>query len=328
MFYPIKFKPLFKDYLWGGRNLSSLGKALPETGIVAESWEIADHPDGKSIIANGMFADRSFSSVLSEYPREIIGTQTDSSEYTCFPILIKFLDAEENLSVQVHPDDDYSFINENGEKGKNEMWYILSAKPGARLICGIKSGVSRGIFAESIKNGTVCDMLGYIEVKPGDFINIPAGTAHAIGAGIVLVEIQQNSNATYRVYDYDRIDKNGMKRELHIKKALDVINFNGSFNNKLQKANKQKISDSCDSSLLVSTKYYAVEKIELSGTLTQTADGRCFYIYTFISGKAVILTNDNTTTVIQGETVLIPACMGKYTIKGHCIALKTYVPDS
>ena len=328
MFYPIKFKPLYKDYIWGGRNLSSLGKNLPKTGIVAESWEIADHPDGESIIANGKFAGRSLSSVLSEYHHEIIGTLTDSNEYTCFPILIKYLDAEENLSVQVHPDDDYAYINENGEKGKNEMWYILSAKPGARLICGVKPGVNREIFADSITNGTVCDMLGYIEVKPGDFINIPAGTAHAIGAGIVLAEIQQNSNATYRVYDYDRIGKDGVKRELHIKKALDVINFNGSFKNKLQKAKKHKISDSCDSYLLVSTKYYAVEKIELSGTLTQTVDGRCFCIYTFISGNAVISTNDNTTTLTQGETVLIPACMGKYIIEGHCTALKSYVPDS
>lgn len=326
MLYPLKFKPVYKDYIWGGRNLEKLGKVLPD-GIVAESWEISCHPDGVSIVANGDFEGRSLPDLVKELGRELLGSALEQKDIDKFPLLVKFIDANDNLSVQVHPDDNYAFIHENGEYGKNEMWYIISAEPGAKLIYDVVPGTTRENFADAVKSNSIASCLKSIEVFPGDVINIPAGLIHAIGKGIVLAEIQQNSNTTYRVYDYDRVDKKGSKRPLHIEKALDVIDFNAT--GRKEKFRGLKIQPDSDyiKKVLVVCRYFAVEQYTLNGTLNETADGRKFYLYTFTEGDAELTYGNNILPVRAGESLLIPASLGTYSIQGNAKLLKSYVPD-
>ena len=223
MLYPLKFKPLYKDYIWGGRNLEALGKTLPATGIVAESWEVSCHKNGSSIIANGEYGGTTLPELLEQLGRTLVGSSLSQKDVDKFPLLIKFIDAENNLSVQVHPDDVYAYKNENGEYGKNEMWFIISAKPGAKLVYDVIPGTTREKFADAVSENRIESLLKKVEVFAGDVINIPAGLVHAIGKGILLAEVQQNSDTTYRVYDYGRTG-----RPLHIAKALDVIDFNSA----------------------------------------------------------------------------------------------------
>jgi len=326
MYYPLKFKPLYKDYIWGGRNLELLGKKLPE-GKVAESWELSCHPDGQSIISNGIFKDMSLGYFIKKYGYEVIGHSLPYSAIEKFPLLIKFIDANDRLSVQVHPNDDYARLHENGELGKNEMWYIISAKEGAKLVYGVAPGTTKGSFKTAIEEGRINECLNYVSVKPGDFLNIPAGLVHAIGEGIVLAEVQQNSNTTYRVYDYDRVDKNGNKRPLHVEKALEVIDFKSScFSEKAEGLGYDESEYSrC---IKIVNNYFAIEHIDLHGSITEDADGSKFYIYIFTQGSGQIKYQGGSIDVRFGETVLIPASLGEYTIEGTITAIKTYVPES
>lgn len=326
MFYPLKFKPVYKDYIWGGRNLEKLGKVLPE-GKVAESWELSCHPDGVSIVENGEFEGTSLGDLISEYGAKILGSSLPDKFLEKFPLLIKFIDANDRLSVQVHPEDEYAKLHENGELGKNEMWYIIDAKPGAKLIYGVVPGTTRESFAQAVKEGRIESCLNYIEVKPGDTLNIPAGLVHAIGEGIMLAEVQQNSNTTYRVYDYDRRDKNGSSRPLHIDKALEVINFNTSGEASKAEGLKVDLGDGCSKTYKIANEYFSVELYEADGSIPENADGSRFYIYIFTEGSCELIYGGHTLTAKAGETVLIPAALGPYTLKGKFSALKAYVPD-
>lgn len=325
MFYPLKFKPLFKDYIWGGRNLEMLDKKLPDHNV-AESWELSCHPDGESIIANGSFKDIRLSEFIKKFGVEAIGNTLPSSATDKFPLLIKFIDANDRLSVQVHPKDEYAKVHENGELGKNEMWYIISAKEGAKLVYDVVPGTTREAFSEAVNDGSINECLNYVPVKAGDFLNIPAGLVHAIGAGIVLAEVQQNSNTTYRVYDYDRVDKNGSKRPLHVEKALDVINFEGAGAGK--KSEGLGFSEAgFDLTIRIANSYFAIEEINLHGKMQERADGSKFFIYIFTEGSGRIDYSEGSVDVSFGETVLIPASMGEYTVEGNLKLIKTYVPD-
>ena len=325
MFYPLKFKPLYKDYIWGGRNLEQLGKELPE-GNVAESWELSCHPDGQSIILNGGLKDMYLDELIKKYRADVIGTSLPSSAIDKFPLLIKFIDANDRLSVQVHPKDEYARINENGELGKNEMWYIISAKDGAKLVYDVAPGTTRETFRKAIDEGKINECLNYVPVKAGDMLNIPAGLVHAIGKGIVLAEVQQNSNTTYRVYDYDRVDKNGNKRPLHVEKALDVINFEGAGTG--EKAVGLGYSESdYHMNIKIANSYFAIEEIDLHGKMSEKADGSKFFINIFTEGSGRMIYSDGSIDVKFGETVLIPASMGDYTLEGNLKVIKTYVPD-
>ena len=322
MLYPMKFHPVYKDYIWGGRNLAKFGKQLPE-GIVAESWELSCHVDGMSIVKNGVFEGRTLKSMIEEYGNEIMGDL--AGKYTDFPLLIKLIDANEKLSVQVHPDDEFARFHE-GDNGKNEMWYILDAKPGAQLIYGLKHGVSREDFEKAVKENRVEDCLNYINVKAGDFINIPAGLVHAICEGIVLAEIQQNSNVTYRVYDYNRKDAKGNYRPLHIEKAMQVINFESRIKYPYEGLEYEK-SGKTSLKILVANKYFCVELFKISGRIEQDTENRMFHVYLCTEGDGMILYGNEKTALSRGETVLIPACIGRYCIEGELTLLKAYVPD-
>jgi len=326
MLYPFKFNPVYKDYIWGGRGLEKLGKKLPD-GIVAESWEISCHPDGVSSVANGELAGVPLDDLVKEYGRDLIGTALPEKDLKKFPLLVKLIDANDRLSVQVHPDDAYAGIHENGEYGKNEAWYIISAKPGARLVLGMKQGVSGQIFKKAAEDDKIDECLKYVSIAAGDVINIPNGLVHAIGDGIVLAEIQQNSNTTYRVYDYGRLDKNGNRRPLHIEKALDVIDFNSEGRNDIAKGLDVKIDSNSHKSYKVANKYFSLEIYDVNGAIRENADGTKFFIYVFVDGEGEIVYEGGGVEAGKGDSVLIPASMGTYSIHGRFKALKTYVPQ-
>lgn len=325
MLYPFKFNPVFKDYIWGGRELEKLGKKLPE-GITAESWEISSHPDGISTIANGEFKGQLLTDFIDRYEKEIVGTELYKATGK-FPLLIKFIDANNKLSVQVHPSDEYAKVHENGELGKNEMWYILASKPGAKLVYGTRPGITKADFAKAVDENRIGECLNEVEVFPGDVLNIPAGLVHAIGEGIVLAEIQQNSNTTYRVFDYNRVDSKGSKRPLHIEKALDVIDFNLGVNKAKTAGLDVKLNTTSTKSYKIANKYFSVEVYDVNGSIEEIADGSKFHIYVFVDGAGEINYAGGKVKVTRGDSILIPAALGKYTIEGRFKALKTYVPD-
>lgn len=326
MFYPLKFKPVYKSYLWGGRNLEKFGRTLPE-GKVAESWEISYHPNGISIVGNGEFAGASLMELIANYGRKIVGTALPEKDLAKFPLLVKLIDANDKLSVQVHPEDDYAYAHENGELGKNEMWYILEAKPGAKLIYDVLPGVTRETFAQAVKDGKIESCLKQIPVSSGDVLNIPAGMVHAIGEGIILAEVQQNSDTTYRVYDYDRVDINGNRRPLHIEKALDVIDFNESGRKEKAEGLVTKAGVGSQKRYIVANPYFSIELYNVNGIVKEKADGSKFYIFIITEGEGEIIYGTDSVAVKRGESVLIPAALGDYSLNGEFKALKAYVPD-
>jgi mannose-6-phosphate isomerase len=321
--YPLKFEPLFKDYLWGGRNLDRFGKKLPDSQIVAESWEVSCHPAGPSTIANGKFAGMSLADVVKRYPREILGSAVLLKYGTKFPLLVKLIDANQQLSVQVHPDDAYALLHEE-EFGKHEIWYILASRPGAQIIYGLVPGTTKAEFARYIEMGEVESCLNYQAVTPGDVIDIPPGTVHALGAGIILAEIQQNSNATYRVFDYNRVDAAGKLRPLHIQKALEVIDFSGE---KSRQFNNQPLlnrNPATAMTTLTQNFHFQVDWAQIAEEIKETAGGDRFYIYTVLSGAGYIVWSGEQIGIKQGDTVLIPASLGEYRISGAITVLKSY----
>ena len=261
----VKLKPAIKDYIWGGSYFTKYGKG---EGILSELWELSVRDSDSSYIPSlNLRLDNAIDN-------DDIGPV--SKRFPYFPLLIKLIDAKENLSIQVHPSDEYALKNENSY-GKTEMWYILDNEPGAGLYVGLKRDYSKKEIEELLRNGKILDALNFFPVKRGDYFLIKSGTIHAIGKGVQLIEIQQNSNLTYRLYDYDRTDKFGNKRELHIDKALDVINLNKY--HREENNNSNKIGD---------TPYFQVEKIDIDKELTLEANKDSFMSFTFIEGEGKV----------------------------------------
>lgn len=224
--YPLLFQPEFKERVWGGRALEQFGLNIPE-GHIGEGWMIADHPNGTTSVVNGELAGLGLDQVREQLGSEWFGKKGFSEVNGRFPLLIKLLDCNDDLSVQVHPTDDYEGLPK-GELGKTEMWYVLDAKPDAKIIYGLKEGVTREDLRHALESGKVMDSLQEVPVKAGDTFYIPAGTVHALCAGVVVAEIQQNSDTTYRIYDYNRPGLDGKPRELHIEDSLNVTAYEGS----------------------------------------------------------------------------------------------------
>jgi mannose-6-phosphate isomerase len=224
--YPLTFEPVFRDYIWGGRNLETrFGRALPP-GIVAESWDISGHPSSSTRVDHGPMARLTLPEVQAHLGTALVGTRSRwATDRDKFPLLVKLLDANRPLSVQVHPPDAYALEHENGELGKTEMWYVLYAKPSAQLVYGLSQKTTAEAFRLALQDGTLNEYLHYLSIQQGDAIFVPTGTIHALLEGAVVAEIQQNSDTTYRVYDWGRVGADGKPRPLHIDKALDVINF-------------------------------------------------------------------------------------------------------
>lgn len=333
MLYPFKFHPVYKNYIWGGNSLSRFGKTISSGEKVAESWEVSAHPNGTSVIVNGTLAGMSLPEAVRKFGRDLIGYDLPSKDMAKFPLLVKLIDAADNLSVQVHPDDHYAAVHENGEYGKNEAWLILDAEPGSRLIAGVKKGVTREIFARAVADGSCLQHLNQIAVSPGDVINIPAGLVHAIGKGIIICEVQQNSDTTYRVFDYNRRDSDGNLRPLHVAKALDVINFQADNKSPvvtgLQLTSRQ--TPGLTRTVLVLNRYINMEKLSLTSGTLFTPDRSRFFILTVLSGEGELVYDADLNgelgsyrlSLVKGETVLLPACMGAYSLNGKMEILQS-----
>lgn len=322
--YPLTFDPVLKDYIWGGRNLEKLGRTLPD-GIIAESWDIAGHEDGTSVVNNGRFAGKLLTELHQELGLDLIGRNCQwAQDRGKFPLLIKILDANRQLSVQVHPKDDYALEHEGNELGKTEMWVVMDAKPDAKLQLGVKADTTPEQFRQGIEAGNLEPYLHYVPVKAGDHVCVPAGTLHAIMDGIMIAEIQQNSNTTYRVYDWNRIGADGKPRPLHIDKALDVIDFDKA---EPSICPPELISDNdgVKRALLCENEYFVTERVEMAAgaTFSGNCDGRSLEIWGVLSGSVTV--NDVALTAVQ--FTLLPAALGAYTITTQADAtlLRTYV---
>ena len=265
----VKLKPAVKDYIWGGNYFQKFNKGLGLTRV-SECWELSTRGIDSSIIASGPDINKPLDEVITKID---IGPVMD--KYPYFPLLIKLIDAKENLSVQVHPNDDYALKYENSF-GKSEMWHIISADEGSGLYVGLNNNYSRDDIEKALNEGTIIDKLNFFKVKPGDTFIINPGTIHAIGKGVRLIEIQQNSNLTYRLYDYNRVDQNGNPRELHIDKALEVIDYR-----------KYEPSKEVDG-FLVDNQYFAVKKVSFDKELKISANEQSFVSFTFLEGQGTV----------------------------------------
>lgn len=317
----MKLFPAGKDYLWGGKRLKEeYGKKLPYDPL-AETWECSVHPDGKSVVVNGKYAGRTLKDVLDKHP-EYLGSKNEKDRE--FPILIKFIDACRNLSVQVHPDDEYARMHEN-QNGKTEMWYVVDAEEGASLIYGFAHSVTADRLQKAIKEGTLMKHLQKIPVKKGDVYYVPAGTVHGLGAGIIVAEIQESSNLTYRVYDYDRIDKNGKKRPLQFEKAIEVMDMNASPVIR-QKQRTIHYYPGCSRELLCRCEYFETERIQMTKGMSFSVLDSSFQVLLCLEGEGEVESSDcdqKPVRFAKGDCLFIPSGAGRCHILGEAVILKT-----
>jgi mannose-6-phosphate isomerase class I len=291
--------------------------------VIAESWELSAHPDGPSRVATGRYRGMLFNDYLSLIGKDGLGWKCQAQDR--FPILIKFIDAKQALSIQIHPDDEYALENEN-EYGKNEMWYVVDAEPGAYLYCGLSKNVPREEIEKRIADNTITEILNRVEVKKGDVVMIKAGTIHAIGAGIIICEVQQNSNCTYRMYDYDRRDKYGNPRELHVAKALDVVDTNAYEKDKTCEVVTES-NENFEVERLVQCKYFECFKYEIKDVAKIKMDESSFISIVFIDGEGIIESDDYAEAVQfkAGESFFVGAAKRNVTITGRATCIVTHV---
>ncbi|MCM3268604.1 type I phosphomannose isomerase catalytic subunit [Paenibacillus elgii] len=318
--YPLQCKPEFKERVWGGRALEQFGLELPE-GKIGEGWMIGDHPNGTTTVANGELAGMGLDQIREQYGSEFFGNKGFSEKNGRFPLLIKLLDCQDDLSVQVHPNDHYERLPQ-GELGKTEMWYILDAKPGAKIIYGLKDGVTREQLAEAIEQNRILDCLNEVTAEAGDSFYIPAGTVHALGAGVLVAEIQQNSDSTYRLYDYDRLGLDGKPRELHIEDSLNVIAYENSGATYM----KTNLNDSGEWLTLARSPFFVTEKGRVEGNWSLQTSPESFVIHIICEGTGSIRWADGELNVKPGECYLLPANLGSYSLEGSMTVLRSYLP--
>ncbi|MDO5603228.1 MAG: class I mannose-6-phosphate isomerase [Oscillospiraceae bacterium] len=313
----VKLKPACKDYLWGGESLKKLYHKDTPLAPLAECWELSTHPDGPCTVASGRFSGMPFPQYLKKLGRAALGE--NCARFSQFPVLIKFIDAQKPLSIQVHPDDAYAQSHEGGY-GKTEMWYVLDCDPGAFLYYGVERAVTRQELQDAIQNDTVCDLLRRVPVKKGDVFFIPAGTLHAIGAGIRICEIQQNSNLTYRVYDYGRADKDGNLRPLHIRQALEVAALQPSPAYLESTADKPENTSAQE---LAQCEYFKTVLYSVADECTLSVTSESFLSLTFVEGSGVIENQNDALFFSAGDSLFLPADSGSATLRGHfqCIAV-------
>lgn len=322
--YPLTFKPVLKSYIWGGRNLEKIGRSLP-SGRIAESWEIAAHEDGTTVVDNGRFAGMLLTKLHEQLGLDLIGRKNSwAQERHKFPLLVKLLDANQPLSVQVHPGDDYALNHEGNELGKTEMWLVLQARPKAAVVLGLKAGTTPDLFRRAVQKGKVESYLHHIPVKNGDVVCVPSGSLHAIMGELLIAEIQQNSNTTYRVYDWNRLGASGMPRPLHLDKAMEVINFN-QIEPKLSTPLMIDETDGVRHYRLCQNRYFVTDRIELeSGAIYKgLCDGDSLQILGAIEGRAVV----NGVELSAIRFTLLPASLGAYSLIAttNTVLLRTYV---
>lgn len=318
--YPLKFSPIMKEKIWGGDKIEKIlkHKAVKKCG---ESWEISGLVGDESVISNGFLAENNINEILEVYLTDLVGEKNYEKYGLGFPLLIKFIDANDNLSVQVHPDDDLA--KKYNQSGKTEMWHVIQADEGAGLYIGFNKKTTPDIFTKAVIDGTVNTLLKYYPVKKGDTFMIPAGTVHAIGKGVLLAEIQQPSDVTFRIFDWNRRDENGQKRQLHIEEALEAIHFDEN-NDDYQIHYENSINRSVE---LVHSEYFNTNLLELDTPVIKSFAGKdSFFIYMCIEGKVDFVSNSFNVHAGCGDVLLIPAEIEevKITCEGYARLLEIY----
>ncbi len=316
--YPLQFEPILKERIWGGEKLKTvLGKPI-QSSTVGESWELSTVEGDVSVVANGELKGTSLMTLIDESPNEILGTAVYARFGKQFPLLFKYLDAREDLSIQVHPNDALAKERHNSF-GKTEMWYIMQADEDARIIVGFKEKSNAEEYVANLKNKTLLSILDDVKVKSGDVFFLETGTVHAIGAGLVVAEIQQTSDITYRIYDFDRVDAQGNGRELHIDLALDAINYDkvDTYKNYSKEPNT--------SNTVVDCPYFTTNLIPLDGEVKVNKNGETFTVYMCVEGSFELDYNGMKYSYKKGDTVLIPAEIKAFVLSGKASVLEIYI---
>ena len=316
--YPLQFQPILKDRIWGGTKLKTYLNKPITSEITGESWEISTVENDVSVIANGFHEGKSLNELINEFPEAVLGTKVYEQFGKQFPLLFKYLDAREDLSIQVHPNDELAKKRHNSF-GKTEMWYVMQADADARIIVGFKEDSSKEEYLENLNNKTLVSILDDVKAKAGDVFFLETGTVHAIGAGLVIAEIQQTSDITYRLYDFDRKDAQGNTRELHVDLALDAINYN-----KVD-THKKYETVSNQSNVIVDCPYFTTNIIPLDGKIEGNKNGETFTVYMCIEGAFEIRYENVSYQYKKGDTVLIPAGMRNYVLEGEASILEVYI---
>jgi len=306
--YPLKFTPICKDKIWGGNKLHDLlNKQFPELPNCGESWEISGVQNDISIVSNGFLKGNNLEELIEVYMGDLVGEKVYEKFGEEFPLLIKFIDANDDLSIQVHPNDELA-MERHDSFGKTEMWYVVQADPGAKLISGFNRKIDKAEYLSYLKNGQLEEILNYEEVKEGDVFFMPAGRVHAIGKGIVVAEIQQTSDVTYRIYDFKRTDINGNTRELHTELAVDAIEYRheSNYRTEYQPVNNQSVK-------LVECPYFTTNILPLTVNIERDFTALdTFVIYTCLEGNCAINWEDQSLTLAKGDSILVPAQISNF----------------
>jgi mannose-6-phosphate isomerase len=316
--YPLQFNPILKERIWGGEKLRTILNKNITSKITGESWELSTVEGDVSVIANGDLKGKSLLEIIEQNPEELLGKSVYERFGKQFPLLFKYLDAREDLSIQVHPNDQLAKERHNSF-GKTEMWYVMQADADARIIVGFKEDSNKEAYVENLNNKTLVSILDDVKAKPGDVFFLETGTVHAIGAGLVIAEIQQTSDITYRLYDFDRVDAQGNKRELHIDLALDAINY------KKVDTQKNYTKNSNVSNLVVDCPYFTTSFIPLDAQTTISKDGESFTVYMCVEGEFEISYENFTQNYLKGDTVLVPASIKNFNLSGKASLLEIYI---
>lgn len=316
--YPLQFEPILKERIWGGTKLKTYLNKPITSEITGESWEISTVEGDVSVIANGDFKGKSLNDLIDEFPEAILGSKVYAEFGKQFPLLFKYLDAREDLSIQLHPNDELAKKRHNSF-GKTEMWYVMQADEGARLIVGFKEKSTPEEYLKRINDKTIVDILDAKKVKTGDVFMLETGTIHAIGAGIVIAEIQQTSDITYRIYDFDRVDANGNKRELHVDLSLEAINY------ETVDAQKNYTKTENVSNPVVDCKYFTTNFLPLDGEITVYKHGTSFTVYMCTEGNFELTVNNETYDYKTGDTILLPASLTDFRLSGKANILEIYI---
>lgn len=315
--YIYKLEPLLKSLIWGGTRLIEEWGMQTQLPNIAEDWAMSCHEQGKSVISNGVDAGKTLEEVLTNADVHLLGSNANKFPY--FPILVKLIDAHDDLSVQVHPANDYALANE-GEYGKTELWYVIDCEEGAQLVYGLKEKISHTAFQSAIETNDLLSVLNTVKVKKGDVFFIEAGTVHAIGKGVLIAEIQQNSNTTYRVYDYERVGVDGKQRELHVKKAVAVSKAEPA-TYPVAPIGPVEEHDGYEEVLLSSCEFFTVTKYDVAQFVTLYTDCTSFHHVLIVDGTGSI----NELVFKKGDSFFVPAKFGQYVIAGKCTALVTTI---
>lgn len=321
MLYPLKFNPLLKERIWGGSTLKDkYGKNSPEGKKIGESWEVSGVDGDISVVSSGKLKGNNLQELIEVYMGELVGDKVYERFGLDFPLLIKLIDAQDVLSIQVHPDDELAKERHNSY-GKTEMWYVVDCQPGAFLYVGFKKKTSREEYLAAVENGTLPELLNAIEVKPGDAYFIPAGTIHAIGKGLLIAEIQQTSDITYRVDDWGRVDDNGNPRQLHTELAVDAIDFEN-----MPELNVTVDPQAGKSVEMVKCEYFTTNVVKVEGQLEREYEKLdSFVIYICLDGDFEVVCEDGSAKLSKGECMLIPAQENSVVLKGNGTLLETYM---